>query len=163
MAKHSWMLVALLGLCAPMLVCSEDFTFWQISDTHSDWLYQANVTPQQGVCRAGTKGDSGYFGDYLCDPPLITQSEAIQEMKRLAPNPKFILNTGDSFPHASGKIEDVYKSVANTTHELKSHFPKVPIIYAVGNHDVYPCHCVLPNSDTLAKLADAIKDILSAD
>lgn len=62
-------------------------TFLQLTDLHWDPDYEAN-------CEGG-----GPYGRYGCDSPWRLVSTALDEAKRLAPNPDAILWTGDSMPH----------------------------------------------------------------
>lgn len=71
----------LVRICVAALVIqiaiAESLAFWQISDTHADHLYAPNTLPINLSCRFGV-GNAGLFGDYNCDPPLLTQSEVIR-------------------------------------------------------------------------------------
>jgi len=93
---------------------------------------------------------------------MWTHDSALAAMKSIDPSPAFILHGGDAYPHADGKATDVILSVYNSTHKIREFFPNTPVIYALGNHDVHPCHCILPSSEWLKNLAEiALRDILN--
>ncbi|KAJ6243526.1 sphingomyelin phosphodiesterase [Anaeramoeba flamelloides] len=132
-----------------------------MTDQHYDWAYKPGSNPVRGVCREG-KGLAGLYGDYNCDVPWSVIESAIKKMKEIDPNPDFILNSGDSYPHAGGTIDDVAETVKNTTEILRKYFPDTPIIYSPGNHDFYPCHCCPAGPNFwLAVLSDQIKPLLN--
>ncbi|KAJ6240179.1 sphingomyelin phosphodiesterase [Anaeramoeba flamelloides] len=135
--------------------------FWQITDQHYDWLYKYKSEPFLGFCRVG-EGDAGYFGDYNCDIPWRTVESAIEEMARVEPNVDFVINSGDSFPHALGTAEDKLQTIENVTNAIRKYFPNTPIFYSPGNHDFEPTHCCSPGPNTwLQKMSHAVFEILN--
>lgn len=82
-------------------------------------------------------------------------------MSIIDPNPTFVIHGGDSYPHYPNESEPVAISVYNSSHLLGKYFPNKPIIYTLGNHDLYPNHCILPNSSWLNKIGDQIADFMN--
>eukprot|EP00825_Cyclidium_porcatum_P020212 TRINITY_DN2298_c0_g1_i1.p2 TRINITY_DN2298_c0_g1~~TRINITY_DN2298_c0_g1_i1.p2 ORF type:complete len:237 (-),score=23.00 TRINITY_DN2298_c0_g1_i1:877-1587(-) len=142
-----------VGMC-------QELKFWHYSDSHVDNLYKPNTLPLQLSCRIGD-GTAGMFGDYSCDPPLVTQSEVIRQMSLIEPSPQFIIHTGDSQHNQPLSMEEVQNSIRNSTQELKKNFPNTTIIYAIGNHDVVPKDQILPFSSQLQQLSDVMKEFLT--
>lgn len=82
-------------------------------------------------------------------------------MSRIDPHPAFIVHGGDSYPHFPNESEPVAQAVYNSSHLLRKYFPNTPIIYTLGNHDLFPAHHVLPNSTWLQTITDQISDFLN--
>ncbi|XP_023324002.1 uncharacterized protein LOC111698017 isoform X2 [Eurytemora carolleeae] len=71
-------------------------------------------------------------------------------MKRLEPNPDFVVWTGDNGPHVDDPSPN-YPYITNVTSfvfsELKRMFGDIPVIPALGNHDSYPADSYNQDSD----------------
>ena len=118
--------------------------FWHISDLHIDYSYvvggnisdhcrksqdkAANVTEQELV---------GPAGNYHCDSPLVLAMSALDAMKKIHGDPDFILWTHWNTP-ASPDMTYIMNVTQTVFTELEHLFPGVPIIPALGNHDVSP-------------------------
>jgi len=124
--------------------------FWHISDLHLDYKYteggdMSNFCHQRVENNNSTPSINsdivGPAGNYHCDSPAALVESALLAMKRLNPNPDFIVWTGDSAPHwwnpvpSEDYILNVTKSVFTRLDKL---FPSVAIIPALGNHDSSP-------------------------
>ncbi|KAJ3429477.1 sphingomyelin phosphodiesterase [Anaeramoeba flamelloides] len=137
--------------------------FWQITDQHYDWIYKYKSKPHSGECRTG-EGDAGFYGDYDCDIPWLTVESAVQEMAKIEPNVDFVINSGDTWPHAGGSAEQKLQTIANVTNILRKYFPNTPVFYSPGNHDFEPKHDCAPGANAwLARMADAISPILTTE
>ncbi|ELT98128.1 hypothetical protein CAPTEDRAFT_128553, partial [Capitella teleta] len=122
--------------------------FWQITDIHYDSNFSRQPSPND-LCHSydGYRGptDPGIphpmFGDYNCDSPWKLVESAMDAMKRLHPNPDFILWTGDNVPHEPDSDFDLFKvfsSMKTVTERLVRTFEGIPIYPSLGNHDVWP-------------------------
>ncbi|KAJ6255559.1 sphingomyelin phosphodiesterase [Anaeramoeba flamelloides] len=113
-------------------------TFWQISDTHVNYCYRGSTsnTAANG-CSRGT-GNTGNIGDYKCDTPYWTFRSGIKQMKEIDPNPDFILFSGDLFGHKDTTSFALLKVFEKTIVTIKKHFPNIPLIYSLGNTDLWP-------------------------
>lgn len=135
-------------------------SFWHLTDTHGDYLYQSGTKPDQYAhCRTGV-GNAGKYGAFDCYIPLFMQEEALKQMQQVDPNPKFVLLGGDS---VSGNPDDhdlTIQAIVNTTQNAKKYFPHASIIYALGNHDCYPWYLVQPQSQWLTDVANVLTDFL---
>ncbi|KAJ6253888.1 sphingomyelin phosphodiesterase [Anaeramoeba flamelloides] len=137
--------------------------FWQFTDQHYDWIYKYKSEPHSGECRKG-EGDAGFYGDYNCDIPWLTVASAIEEMSIIEPNVDFVINSGDTWPHATGSAEEKLQTIANVTNLIRKYFPNTPVFYSPGNHDFEPKHDCAPGANTwLAQMAQAISPILNTE
>ncbi|KAJ3449847.1 sphingomyelin phosphodiesterase [Anaeramoeba flamelloides] len=135
--------------------------FWQVTDQHYDWKYKYQSRPSHGNCRKG-EGDAGYYGDYNCDIPWLTVASAIEEMSKVEPNVDFVINSGDTMPHADGSAEEKLQTIVNTTNLIRMYFPNTPVFFAPGNHDFEPKHgCQLGENPWLAEITQGISPILN--
>ena len=69
--------------------------FWQVSDFHYDANYSIHGNPSK-MCHdnSGSSSANGIYGNYNCDAPWLLVMSAVEGMKKLHPNPDFILWTG---------------------------------------------------------------------
>ncbi|EGC32843.1 hypothetical protein DICPUDRAFT_37701 [Dictyostelium purpureum] len=109
--------------------------FWHITDSHFEFSYDTACTDK--------KNDISPIGDYKCDtsPELLISS--FEYMKKMEPNPDFILWTGDSPPHFENKNLNqtiVLSSISNMTNLITEYFPNTRVFPCLGNHDSYPQH-----------------------
>nr|CAB3266408.1 acid sphingomyelinase-like phosphodiesterase 3b [Phallusia mammillata] len=132
--------------------------FWHITDLHLDFYY----TQQKG-CPWSTGAPAVYpgpFGDFKCDSPWKLINSTFQEMKRIKPNPDFILWTGDNILHVhenekylSTKL--VLQTEMNLTRLIDEMFPETPIYTVLGNHDYFPFdHMPIEENNVRAKIAN---------
>ena len=107
-----------------------------------DELYSVDGDPKN-YCHSnnGTSPGQklGIAGNYSCDSPFALVESAFRKMKRVNPDPDFILWTGDSGPHGKDpepKFDVVYGNLKKITKMLSAkYFPNTTIIPALGNHD----------------------------
>ncbi|XP_063585679.1 acid sphingomyelinase-like phosphodiesterase 3b isoform X2 [Penaeus indicus] len=146
-------------------------TFWHVSDFHLDVNYTAGDGDVTKMCwkKAGgyTGAQPGIFGDYACDAPLKLVESAVDAMKRIHPNPDFIMWTGDDTAHVDDKYfstDKVVDIISSLTDVLKSKFPNADVLPVLGNHDYYPKNQVPPEENELqTKVADLWKTWLAND
>nr|XP_029487155.1 acid sphingomyelinase-like phosphodiesterase 3a [Oncorhynchus nerka] len=117
--------------------------FWHISDLHLDPTY--HVTDDHTKVCFSSKGvpasNPGLFGDFMCDSPYQLILSAFQHMKQVAPQPEFMLWTGDSPPHVpAGELSTdvVIQVISNMTQTIREFFPDMLVYPALGNHDYWP-------------------------
>jgi len=140
-----------LSTCLVVLVLPfiDGGQFWHISDLHLDYEYikggdMSNWCHQMVDNNTTTSINSdivGPAGNYHCDSPSALVESALLAMKRLNPNPDFIVWTGDSAPHWRDPVpnEDYILNVTKSVFsKLDKLFPSVSIIPALGNHDASP-------------------------
>uniref|UniRef100_H2Z1U7 Uncharacterized protein n=1 Tax=Ciona savignyi TaxID=51511 RepID=H2Z1U7_CIOSA len=142
-------------------------TFWHVTDLHLDFYYdETNNDPAQ-VCPSSFGAetpDAGLFGDYRCDSPWSLVRSAVEEMKRIEPNPNFIIWTGDDTLHTSDEDkflseELVIETVHNLTNLLKKSFPNTTVHAALGNHDYHYKSQIPPGpSSILSAIANDWRD-----
>ena len=122
-------------------------TFWHFSDLHLDLSYAVG-SKASNLCHSPTQPDkeedetgAGAAGAYGCDSPPLLALSSLEAMARLQPNVSLILWTGDSSPHWRASPPE-QKYIANITNlvfsRLSQLFPGVPVVAAVGNHDISP-------------------------
>ncbi|KAJ6237167.1 sphingomyelin phosphodiesterase [Anaeramoeba flamelloides] len=159
---ESWLLLISLFCLFATNECST-LKFWQITDQHYDWDYKHQSEPILGSCRF-FEGEAGYFGDFNCDIPWRTVESAVKEMAKIAPDVDFIINSGDSFPHAYGNAADKLHTIKNINDLIRQYFPNVPIFYSPGNHDFEPNHSCKPGPNFwLTEMSKIIFDLLNPD
>ena len=124
-------------------------TFWHFSDLHLDFLYSVGGNASN-LCHAFAGGELkkekdgssvGAAGVYGCDSPPLLALSSLEAMAALQPNVSLILWTGDSAPHwrASPPDQDYIANVTSLVFtRLSELFPGVPVVPAVGNHDISP-------------------------
>ncbi|CAB1342803.1 unnamed protein product [Coregonus sp. 'balchen'] len=117
--------------------------FWHISDLHLDPTY--HVTDDHTKVCFSSKGvpalNPGLFGDFMCDSPYQLILSAFQHMKQVAPQPEFMIWTGDSPPHVpAGELSTdvVIQVISNMTQTIREFFPDMLVYPALGNHDYWP-------------------------
>ena len=131
-------------------------TFWHFSDLHLEFLYAVGSNASN-LCHGPNSATSsrdkhqdkeedgsgvGAAGAYGCDSPPVLALSSLEAMARLQPNASLILWTGDIGPHrhASSPLRQEY--IAQTTSlvfsQLSQLFPQVPVVAALGNHDISP-------------------------
>lgn len=82
-------------------------------------------------------------------------------MAKIDPHPSFVIHGGDAYPHSYTDKTKMLDAIYNSTTELKKQFPDTQVIYALGNHDCNPQHCVLPQSEWLASVADRLQEFFT--
>ncbi|XP_053561347.1 acid sphingomyelinase-like phosphodiesterase 3b [Bombina bombina] len=128
--------------------------FWHLTDLHLDPNYKVTSDPG-GVCpSAGNQQvtDAGEFGHYLCDAPQTLIISSINAMKRILPDPDFILWTGDDTPHVPNEKlgEDaVLEIVEWLTNQIHQAFPTTKVYSALGNHDFHPKNQLPPHNNSI--------------
>jgi hypothetical protein len=148
-------LVALLEpsfqLPAPEPATSETLpgAFWHFSDLHIEFLYTVGSNASN-LCQGPASGDVqdaedgsgvGAAGAYGCDSPPVLALSSLEAMSRLQPNVSLILWTGDSGPHRRGSNpgqEYIAQATSLVFSRLSQLFPRVPVVAALGNHDISP-------------------------
>uniref|UniRef100_A0A8D0B2A7 Sphingomyelin phosphodiesterase acid like 3B n=1 Tax=Salvator merianae TaxID=96440 RepID=A0A8D0B2A7_SALMN len=95
---------------------------------HLDPEYKLAEDPLKVCPSAGTQpvANAGAWGDYLCDAPWILVNSSIYAMKKILPDPDFILWTGDDTPHVPNERlgeEVVLEIIGNLTNLIKHVFP----------------------------------------
>jgi len=122
------------------------------SDTHYDPLYSPGslVNCKHPRCCRSTYPEppppnasyAGYWGNTAggpgCDPPLWTMEAAFAAAAQHKPD--ILYFTGDIPPHdvwAQSEAGNV-RRIRNTTDIFRQHFPYIPIVYAMGNHESAP-------------------------
>ncbi|XP_062571431.1 acid sphingomyelinase-like phosphodiesterase 3b [Saccostrea cucullata] len=116
--------------------------FWQVTDFHYDANYSTKGDPLR-MCHdmSGGSYSNSIYGNYHCDSPWKLIQSATAAMKRIHPNPDFILWTGDSVPHVADSdldLQKVQRNIGNITLHLRFVFPDTKIYPVLGNHDEYP-------------------------
>ncbi|XP_042636210.1 acid sphingomyelinase-like phosphodiesterase 3b [Orycteropus afer afer] len=117
--------------------------FWHISDLHLDPNYTVSEDPLQVCPSAGSQNvsNAGPWGNYLCDSPWALINSSIYAMKKILPDPDFILWTGDDTPHVPNeKLGEaaVLEIVERLTNLIREVFPDTKVYAALGNHDFHP-------------------------
>ncbi|XP_061452609.1 acid sphingomyelinase-like phosphodiesterase 3b [Rhineura floridana] len=118
-------------------------SFWHITDLHLDPQYKVSSDPLKVCPSAGTQPvpNAGAWGDYLCDAPWILVNSSVYAMKKILPNPDFILWTGDDTPHVPDEKlgeDTVLEIIGKLTNLIKQVFPETQVYPAMGNHDFHP-------------------------
>ncbi|XP_032084316.1 acid sphingomyelinase-like phosphodiesterase 3b [Thamnophis elegans] len=136
-----WKILLLLVHCRNVIGTSD--SFWHISDLHLDPEYQKSTDPLKVCPSAGTQPviNAGTWGDYLCDSPWILINSSIYAMKKILPDPDFILWTGDDTPHVPDeKLGEkiVLEIIEKLTNLIRDVFPDTQVYSAMGNHDFHP-------------------------
>ena len=126
-----------------VLIC-DGGKFWHISDLHLDYEYEAGGDRAAWCHHTDKPYDHsvGPAGNYSCDSPLLLVESSLQAMVRHEEAPDFIVWTGDSAPHWRDPQPPDEKYITNVTKfvfsKLDQMFPGVPVIPALGNHDMSP-------------------------
>ena len=133
----------LFQLSLSALLC-DGGKFWHISDLHLDYEYEAGGDITAFCHHTNNSYDQsvGPAGNYSCDSPLLLVESALQAMARHEDSPDFIVWTGDSAPHWREPQPPGEKYITNVTKfvfsKLDQMFPGVPVVPALGNHDMSP-------------------------
>ncbi|KAF4525724.1 hypothetical protein B566_EDAN011902 [Ephemera danica] len=121
-----------------------------ITDVHVDPTYTpgSNAMCQEPTCcRRDTPGPvapgaaAGYWGDYRdCDSPFHAFTNLVEQAAKSHPNVSYVMFTGDAVDHAMWTTNeqsnrDVYMKVID---KIREHFPDVPLLPAIGNHEPHP-------------------------
>ena len=140
------------------LIC-DGGKFWHISDLHLDYEYEAGGDVRAWCHHTANTTDQsvGPAGNYSCDSPLLLVESSLQAMVRHASNPDFIVWTGDSAPHWRDPQPPDENYITNVTKfvfsRLDQMFPGVPVIPALGNHDMSP-----PDQFPISVLNDSLPE-----
>ena len=123
--------------------------FWHFSDLHIEFLYTVGSNASN-LCQGPASGDVqdkedgsgvGAAGAYGCDSPPVLALSSLEAMSRLQPNVSLILWTGDSGPHrraSSPGQEYIGQATSLVFSRLSQLFSRVPVVAALGNHDISP-------------------------
>jgi len=130
-------------------VAIDDY-FWHVTDLHYDPTYLTS----QDSCNDVIAADKlGQYGDFECDAPWRLCRSAVESMRLIGPQPRFIIWTGDTPAHPkivdSINETDVLNLLANATQLIKQTFPGVPVYVALGNHDYRPDNQLPPHNCNL--------------
>ncbi|KAL4831796.1 hypothetical protein H8958_016036 [Nasalis larvatus] len=122
---------------------AEPGKFWHITDLHLDPDHKVPKYPLQVCPSAGFQSvpNAGPWGDYLCDSPWALINSSIYAMKEIAPEPDFILWTGDDMSHVpEEKLGEaaVLEIVKCLTKLIREVFLDTKVYAALGNHDFHP-------------------------
>ena len=140
--------------------------FVWFSDFHLDLYYGGDNAYNAIECSV----DNGRHFQYGCDAPINLVKGAIAASKKVSPNPKFILVTGDLSRHgiSTGEFNDpekeVESSLSTVAKILLDTFPNSSIIPSLGNNDITPDYYLdaeHPNNDLLNSAADVFSGLLS--
>ncbi|XP_069559946.1 acid sphingomyelinase-like phosphodiesterase 3b isoform X1 [Brachyistius frenatus] len=117
--------------------------FWHITDLHWDPTYERSDTPELVCASSGKRpaASAGKFGDYVCDSPWHLINSSVYAMRKILPDPDFIVWTGDDTPHVPNEDlgeEAVAHIISNLTHIINEVFPHTKVYSALGNHDYHP-------------------------
>ena len=137
--------------------------FLLLTDIHLEPHYNATQpNARYGVCRdeqhlhgclaadwkamsTGTQSEpsssnSFFYGRYLCDPPHSFVSAALQSLATsLALVPlDVILLPGDLAAHFVACPRTLYSTVSRTLSLVTTAFPSIPVIFSIGNTDIFP-------------------------
>ncbi|XP_072022827.1 acid sphingomyelinase-like phosphodiesterase 3b [Amphiura filiformis] len=124
-------------------------TFWHVTDFHYDIFYGDGAYPVSS-CR--TTDPLGKWGSYHCDSPWALINSSVYAMKGFAPDPDFIVWTGDDYPHVPGnrKSEELLLNVVyNLTNLLMDVFPDTAVFPVLGNHDYNPTNQMPPRPNSI--------------
>lgn len=136
--------------------------FWHITDHHWDTYYSQHGQDPMEICPSSYGrpiSNAGPLGDYKCDSPWRLIQSSIDAMKRLHPDPDFILWTGDDPFHTSQQDkylskDKVLQIILNISMTIREAFPATPIFPALGNHDYHPKSQIPPGgSEILTAIA----------
>eukprot|EP01132_Coremiostelium_polycephalum_P007564 gene7564-9299_t len=91
-------------------------------------LFSGNIGPDPS---------SGLFGRYGCDTNYLLFNSTMEELIKRAPNPDFIIYTGDSAGHTLPQ-GDWLESMSTFAKTVAIYYPNTTFIPTVGNNDVFP-------------------------
>ena len=148
-----------------LLAVAEGGSFWVVTDWHINNWFQADPPLQNaseasvlGLCHAPTNQTAlrpGRWSSFGCSSNLNLWEASLDFMKKTEPAPDFVLWLGDNYGHVVQDSEELVLASTKLLGQLiKEHFPGVPVIAAVGNHDTWPYNSD-PGPDFYAKLAAA--------
>ncbi|XP_015230320.1 acid sphingomyelinase-like phosphodiesterase 3b [Cyprinodon tularosa] len=129
-------------------------SFWHITDLHWDPTYKLTDNPET-VCASSGKRPAlgaGKFGDYACDAPWQLINSSVYAMKKILPDPDFIVWTGDDTPHVPNDDlgeEAVINIIGNLTQIISQVFPHTKVYSALGNHDYHPKSQLPPGPNSI--------------
>jgi len=117
--------------------------FWQVTDIHLDYKYDANGDPKKWCHEdANPETSAGRVGNYRCDGTRPVLLSAVKTMKVEEPEPDFILWTGDSSPHSWDPTQPDWNYIFTVERDivsmLRKNFPTTLILPSLGNHDSFP-------------------------
>ncbi|XP_037583051.1 acid sphingomyelinase-like phosphodiesterase 3b [Dermacentor silvarum] len=122
--------------------------FWHVTDFHVDKKYSAGGSRHLS-CHHGANDSSvdntGPYGDFLCDAPVLLAQSAIEAMEQVKPEVDFILWTGDNMAHGTELTwTDVYSQIHWITTFLRRKMGqnRTIIVPTLGNHDWVPANAV---------------------
>merc|ERR1711907_130888 len=148
-------LPVVLTWASPVAPRSSTGSFWIVTDWHIDMGCpgvptkdnNTRIDPATGsvleLCHTYTplkRLRPGPFGAFGCASNLNMWHTALAHMKATNPRPDFILWLGDNYGHTQGPDTEVLVlgSTQLLASLLETYFPGVPVVPAVGNHDVWP-------------------------
>ncbi|XP_077973998.1 acid sphingomyelinase-like phosphodiesterase 3b isoform X2 [Styela clava] len=105
--------------------------------------------------------------DVWCDSPWNLINSSVYAMKRIKPDPDFILWTGDDTLHTNDEekyvpAHTVVEIVGNITILIKDVFPNTKVYPVLGNHDMYPKNQMAPGeNEILSQIAQLWEDWLT--
>ncbi|CAN8026328.1 unnamed protein product, partial [Ixodes persulcatus] len=123
--------------------------FWHVSDFHFDKDYTTHGV-REAMCHSTpnqlSSDDIGPYGDFKCDAPRLLVESAVAAMRRIEPDPDFVLWTGaaprrDNLPHVGAlPWSDVFAATRWLGELLHREFPRCPVVPSLGNHDCSPAN-----------------------
>ena len=100
-----------------------------------------------------SSSSSFYYGRYMCDPPHSLVSSALHSLATtLAPVPlDAILLPGDLAAHFIACPRTMHSAINRTLELVSTAFPSTPVIFSIGNTDIFPTSSLPPlNSEPAA-------------
>ncbi|KAJ6242384.1 sphingomyelin phosphodiesterase [Anaeramoeba flamelloides] len=130
-----------------------------MTDVHLSLDYKAG-TNSKFLCRM-FKGDVSKIGDYSCDSNVDIVKSGIEAMSSIKGDADFILHSGDFGEHFALSHTSTLESGVQIQAYLDQFFPETPIIFSIGNHEVWPLQSQRPNDPQFKGIADAVSSIFT--
>lgn len=136
-----------------------DHNMLYFTDIHYDKAYNPLKTRKTWCHDIDNSSSStpAIYGKYGCESPANLVQAFFNDVKRVIPNPRAILFGGDATNTWSQThtFEGVLNTVKNITDTLNTLYPKIPLVYNLGNGDYYPSYGKWEtDKEQFAKLAD---------
>lgn len=155
--------VATLGLVAALLEPlgalgpATTGTFLHITDLHLDPFYKVGSSPAQ-FCHRSDPNDgakAGPWGDRKCDSPIWLARKMLTHVRDNGHDFDFVILTGDLARHDTDD-EAIPKTPQETIAAglmvrtaLQNYFPTKPVVFAIGNNDLFVHNQLAPHSRDL--------------
>lgn len=160
-------ILILISIYIELLVKKEDSYFIFFNDIHIDHEYVYTKSRKDKCHKESVpNGPKFKYGQYGCECSPELKESFYENLKKIAPNPKFIVFGGDSsYTYTwNHSYKYVREDINNITQTLRKLYPKAHFILNLGNSEYDPNYGTIETDpDSFKNISNLLGDYLSSE